>query len=458
VIRPGTLVRFAKSHRLAALRAHPTRWVALDGALYAAAALFAGYTFASASFVDVHTWAACAWPAYALAATIAVGVCATGARLGARRLTQLRMLLAALVLAGALALPLGLEVGWRLTRGSEYAASEVLVTEEAAAAFLHRRNPYAVHFGSRDLAWRTPSIAEHFPYLPGMALAGVPHALAPHRPWTDARLSFAVITAIAAAFALACWRAPPDPRLTALQVLVLLPTGAALLATGGDDVPVLALSLLALVLLEERRPRAAVGAAAAAAALKLTAWPLLFAVLVVSWQRGRVEGGRLRTALPVAGVVLLTLGAAALGPASFADDVVLFPLGLTPSPTPAASHTLGQLLLSPFGDLPAVSPARLGLIVSLLALAVCVGGLLLLRLARSANLARPGAAAAIAAAGASLAVILLAPTGRSGYLIYPLELAIWAALLRRPPRVKLGSEPHRLALVTDTGGELQPTG
>jgi hypothetical protein len=168
------------------LRRLPTRWAALDAVVYAGAAAFAAHS-EGARFVDYRTWAHYARPAYAFGALCAAVIAVAGTALGPRRLTAMRLVLAIVVLAGAVALPLALEVKWRVERGSPYAASEVLVTEAAAGELLHGANPYAAHFASPDLAWRTRSIADHFPYLPGMAVAGVPHALLPGVPWCSSR-------------------------------------------------------------------------------------------------------------------------------------------------------------------------------------------------------------------------------------------------------------------------------
>src|SRR5439155_7877666 len=83
---------------------------------------------------------------------------------------------------------------------------------------------------------------------------------------------------------------PADGRLLAFQVLAVLPTGALAVATGGDDIPVLALLLLSLVLLRDRRPVAAGLAAGAAGALKQTAWVLL-PLLILAAPRGRARRG-----------------------------------------------------------------------------------------------------------------------------------------------------------------------
>src|SRR5262249_55522048 len=262
-------------------------------------------------------WAEVALPAYGAGAVAALALAAAAARLGSQRLVRARLLLALGVLAGALALPLTEQVRLRTTTTAAlhpYAASEVVVTEGAAGELLRGRAPYAARFASPELAGRSPSIPQHFPYLPGMAAFGLPGALAPGTPWADARIFFGLATAIAAGLAIALWGAPPGRRLRALQVLLVLPTGATALVAGSDGLPVLALSLLALVLFERGRHAASASAIAAASLLKLTAWPLLVALAL----SGRASG-RKRPAPPLVlavGVVGLgVLGAVAAGPA-----------------------------------------------------------------------------------------------------------------------------------------------
>ena len=369
------------------------------------------------------TWAAFAWPTYAAGAAAALALMAVVSRLDTRRLAQARLLLALAVVAGAVVAPLAVEVQWRTEPGRAppgslhpYGASEVVVTEGAAEALVHGRDPYSTHFASRELEGRSPSTAEHFPYLPAMTVFGLPRALIGSRPWTDGRIFFALGAALVAAFALARWRAPPQQRLRALQLLVVLPTGAHALVTGGDDVPVLALLLLSLVLLEQGRHEASAGALAVAALLKLTAWPLLLAFAATSRR-----GVRLAVGLVTLGVV----PAAAAGPGDFADDVLLFPTGLTALPSPAASATLGSTLV---GGAP-LNATRVALTLALFGLAGLVSAAVLRALAAR----EAGPAGAAAAAGVILlGLIMLSPVARAGYLVYPIDLLAWAFLLRTP--------------------------
>jgi hypothetical protein len=366
-----------------------------------------------------RTWADLAWPAYTAGAAAALALAA----MGHRHLLRARVLLAVAVFVGAVIVPLAVEVQWRTDPARApagalhpYGASEIVVTEGAARALLRGRDPYATQFTSAELVGRSPSTGEHFPYLPGMIAFGVPRAIFGDSPWNDARLFF-LAAAIAAGFvALRRWRAPPERRLRALQVLIVLPTGAAALATGGDDVPVLALCLVSLVLLDSGREAGAAWAAAGAALLKLTAWPLPLALAVAAPKRTRV---------PLGAVGLVVLAAAVAGPADFVDDVLLFPTGLANLPSPAATTTLGSMMIAPVDE----SSYRAGVTVALLAAAALVAVYIARVLARRVQ---AGAAdVAVAAALVLLAVIVLSPVARAGYLVYPLDLFAWAVLLRR---------------------------
>jgi hypothetical protein len=403
------------------------RSLGLDALLYGASAVFALHLLGSSTLLRNTTWAGLAWPAYAAGALAALGLASLAARLGRSGVVRARLLLALGVLAGAVIVPLAVEVRWRAEPGHAppgslhpYAASEVVVTEGAAEALVRGRDPYSVHFASDELAGRSPSTAEHFPYLPGMAVFGLPRALLANTPWTDARIFFALATALAGAAALSRWRAPPEHRLRALQVLVVLPTGAQALVGGGHDMPVLALLLLALVLLERRRHTASAGAIAAAGLLKLTAWPLLLAFAVIAHRRLRSP---IWLALGVVG--LGVLGAAAAGPTDFADDVLLFPTGLTALPSPATSTTLGSALV---GASP-LNTTRVVLTLALFAVALVGSTAVLAALAaREAGPAHTATAAGIILLG----LIMLSPVARAGYLVYPLDLLAWALLLRPP--------------------------
>jgi hypothetical protein len=381
---------------------------ALDAALYAGSAAFAGGAALLAGIPQFREWGRIAFAPYLIGAAVAVVLARRG--LG----TRARWWLAGAVLLGAGLIPLVLEVTWRArTDPGLHAQSEVIVTEEAARALLDGRNPYAAVYADGPLRARPLATQTHFPYLPGMLAFGVPRALDGRAPLSDARVWFTVAAAATLALALARSRAGSDGRLLVAQVTLILPTGALLMATGGDDLPVVALMGLSLVLLHTGRPAASGMAIGAAAVLKQTAWPLLLFTVAASGKRGAT--------LVTSGVIVVAVVMPFLvwdGPA-FVEDVVRFPLGMGQGQSAAGLPTLGSLAVRAFPE------ARGTVTVVLVAIVAAAAAWFVLRPPR------PGAeGAAWGAAAIMLLAFALAPSGRLGYLVYPANLAAWALMLR----------------------------
>ena len=82
-------------------------------------------------------------------------------------------------------------------------------------------------------------------------------------------------------------------------------------------------------------------------------------------------------------------------------------------------------MIAPVGD---TSAYRVVLTLALLAVAAAVTAVVFAALARRRQVGASEAAGA--AALVLLALIVLAPVARAGYLVYPLDLIAWAALLR----------------------------
>ena len=394
---------------------HELRW---DAALYATGAAVAAAVALSDRIPLQRDWGRMAIVPYVVGgiAALALARASTGAA------TRARVGLAAAVFVGAAFLPMALEVWWRARDGfADHVQSETLVTEESAVALLGGHDPYAASFASGPLGSWPPGTAEHVPYLPGMFAFGLPRVVAGDIWLADARLWFAVVSVTALAVALWLARPPPARGLTALLVVLALPTGARYMAGGGDDVTVLSMMLLSLVLLHRKEPAAAGLAAGPAAAIKQTAWPLLPFLILAARDR---EGGRAsgRT-LAAASAVMLPLIAPFVvwNPATFVRDVVLFPLGLARQPTLAASPTLGSLLAEAVALPKGVVAGALLLIVLLVA-----GYLAFLRPPTDAR------GAAERTALVMLLAILLATAGRFGYLLYPIGLFAWARLVLVP--------------------------
>lgn len=419
-------------------------------ALYGLAALVAVAVAATAAIPQYREWGRLAIAPYAAAAGLALGLglAARRPRLGAGMgRAGVALAAAAFVLAGAL--PLALEVRWRFGGDlGRHAQSEAIVTEEAARALVAGRDPYAATFVHGPLAARPLGTTTHFPYLPGMLAFGLPRAALPDRsPLRDARIWFAA-AALAAAWA-ALRRPPPawERRLRIAQVLLVLPTGALLLATGGDDLPVLALMLLGTVLLDRDRPVAAGLALGLAAATKQTAWMLAPFALVAA---GRGRRGRMAVA---AGAVVLAVVTpfVAWNPAAFVQDVIRFPLGLGRRPSAAGTATLGSLLLR-------AAPGHRAALTVVLVLAVAAAGVALLVI-------RPPRTAGAAAWRAGLLFVVavaLAPAARLGYAVYPIDLLVWGAMLtraeRRPARAGTVETPTTPTTTMTTAAAAAPEG
>jgi hypothetical protein len=292
----------------------------------------------------------------------------------------------------------------------------VVVVERMGERLLHTGTPYlgpdaigALPVGDRLLGYS--------PYQPGMAVFGLPRALAGDAWWTDARVWFAVVTAGALLTALLSVRAQQPSVVRGLQAATVLPISALTLATGGDDLPVLALCLLALAWCAADRFGAAGLAVGAAAAAKLFAFPVVAVLAVLA-----IATGRGRRFLPGAlGLPILVLIPPFLADANaFVENVIRFPLGHGIVTSPAQSPFPGYLIST---GLPGGRYIAAALLVAAVA-AIAV------RLVRRPP--RTAASAALVSGWGLLTAILLMPTTRFGYLLYPVALLVWAPALRKP--------------------------
>jgi len=432
-----------------------------DVLVYGASALFAILTVVIAGIPLYRQWGEMAVGPY-LTAAVGMGVVAflaarhrrstpgpetgqgaTGAGQsplagGSPRWTKVARVVAfVVVLAGATVVPLTMEVIWRSEGNpSAHVQPEVVVVERAGARAATGKDPYQVIDRNGHVLVHVngqPTYELYYPYLPGMVLFGLSSSLDKHPSrLTDARIQFLAFTAIVAVLALAFVRGADEPRRRVLQLLTVLPAAALPLATGGDDMPVVALMLLALVALQRRRPLLAGLAMGAASSLKFTAWPLaVFAAWVVFDRRPSKA-----TLWYVAGVVAVTgvivLPVALANPAAFIDNVVRFPLGLSGIASPAASPLPGHLLVSAF-------PRWHRVYVYVLVLGG--GALLALRLFKAPP--RDAASVAIFTGWVMLIAIVLAPATRVGYLLYPVDLFAWGWMLRRADEPAVATPPDR---------------
>ena len=337
-------------------------------------------------------------------------------------------------LAGALAAP----VTWLATRVAP--TPEVQVISRSATLLLQHGTPY---LPQGELAtWLS-----YNPYLPLMALFGMPKALGATGLFGDPRLWLTAtsIALIGAAFMVAA----PHRHCDSCRRNVLLstvffaasPVIAFPLAVGITDPPVIALMFLTLALIA--RPSGLLRAAVAlgvACAMKATAWPAVpvFTAMLAARDGARSAWRFIGVTILVAGVLAVALAPTALvDPYAFLQNTVLFPLGLSAHKTPAASPLPGHLLAMTGM---AGHWAAVGLLV-----AAGIG------FAVSLIIRPPTDARAVAwRLALGLAVMFtLAPATRWGYFVYPIGLAGWMVLTRQAPGTP--GEPRSIAVPAQAG-------
>ena len=303
------------------------------------------------------------------------------------------------------------------------ATADVIVVSRSASLLLHHGSPYLPV--SQLATWTS-----YNPYLPAMALFGLPSASGLQGAPGDPRVWLVLVTVAALAAGLRVLlphsvRRCADCRrdlLRATAFAVACPVLALNLAVTTTDPPVLALMLLALSLISY--PERVVPAAAAlglACAMKPTAWLAIPVLAAMVRSRDGTRQAVVFTGTTLAFVTAATLPAAVASPAAMVQNTVLFPLGLTRHLTPAASLTPGDLLarLGPAGHTIAVA------LLLIAGLAVAVS--LIVRPPRNLR-----AATWRLAIGLAL-MFALGPAERFGYFIYPLGLAGWLLLTHRQP-------------------------
>jgi hypothetical protein len=366
----------------------------LDPSLYALFAAFAAFTAFASTLTPHRVWGQIALVGYVLATLLALFVPRWWLLLG----TWVAVALVPLVVEAVQ------RVGGRTDRAQE----EVLVVEQAGERLLHTGSPYLTR---DEIAALPEPLLGYNPYQPGMAVFGLPRALAGVHWWTDARVWFALVTIGALAWAYVVLRADFEV-LRAAQAATVFPVCALTLATGGDDIPVLALSLLAFAFAARSRFLAAGIAIGAAAALKLFAWPVALVLLLLALRRGRWI--YLAPALGIPLVVLLPPMLVDAG--AVIENVVRFPGGKGLVVSPAQSPLPGRLIATGVPGGPTIA-------VALLLLAGLTIAVWLVR-----RPLRDAADAALVSAVGLTAAIMLTPTTRFGYLLYPVAYAaLWLA-------------------------------
>jgi hypothetical protein len=435
-----------------------------DAVLYAASALFAIVTAQGSSIALYQQWGRLAVGPYAVGAVASavaarrarhralVGaaspglVAPTGSHSPTWHWTTSRTIIFLVVFVGATLGPLALEVLWQTdSGGTSHVQPEALVVEGAGRRLADHKPLYTNIDGHHERISAPagqPAYDVYNPYLPLMSLFGLPSSTKAPRRLTDARVAFSLITILVVVAALTMCRGPTGPRVLSLQAMTVFPTAALPLATGGDDLPIAALLLLGLVLMQRRRPLAAGITLGIAASMKITAWPLAFLALLVATDSNGHRGRRptLWMAAGLFGVMLPSILPTFVGnPAAFIDNVVRFPLGLAGITSPASSPLLGHAIVSWF-------PGIHRLFTAMVAIA---GGLALLYVLVR-HTPRSAADLSRLLGWVMLIAIVVAPATRIGYLLYPVDFFIWAWLLRSE---ETGSAPP---LPTEASGVTEP--
>ena len=318
-------------------------------------------------------------------------------------------------LAGALAAP----VTWLATRVAPTA--EVQVISQSATLLLHHGTPYLAP-GQLD-SWLS-----YNPYLPLMAVFGMPKALGVNGLLADPRIWLAAVSIalIWAAFTIAApHRHCEDCRANVMLSTVFIaasPVIAFPLAVGITDPPVIALMFLTLALIA--RPSGlirAAGALGVACAMKATAWPAVpvFTAMLAARDGARSAWRFLGATILTAGLLAVLMAPAALAdPYAFLQNTVLFPLGLTQHKTPAASPLPGHLLAD------TGMPGHWAAVGLLVAAGVVFAVWLIVRPPADARDAAWRLALGLAV------MFTLAPATRWGYFVYPIGLVGWLLLTR----------------------------
>jgi hypothetical protein len=321
------------------------------------------------------------------------------------------------LICGAILVPLL----WMVLNG--HGEPEVGVVANSAKTLIRHGTPYK---SSKVLATTTDP-NQYNPYLPLMAVFGVPQAVLGHSVLTDPRVWFGLVFLVVFAFALKIAGARDSTRWALL--VTASPIIAFELVVGGTDVPMVAFLCLGFALLWRPNPVAAGLALGIASSMKATAWPALIVAFTLLYVR---DGKRVawRFTLVALVVVALIVGPfAILRPDALVRNTILFPLGLAKVKSQAASPLLGHVL------------AQTGVLGHTIAVVLLIGSGLAIAVSLVIRPPRDVPSATIRLVIGLSAMFILAPSTRFGYFIYPAAMVVWLLVSKAGRKPAVLAEP-----------------
>jgi hypothetical protein len=389
-------------------------WAWLAGGL-AVSALFAGGVSLFSHDPLHRLWGLSAACAYAVAALAVVA--------GRSRGTRGVDIALGVILCGAILFPLL----WMVVHG--HGEPEVGVVATAAQTLIKDGTPYR----SSQVLANTTNPNQYNPYLPLMAVFGVPQALFGHSLITDPRVWFGTVFLVVFAAALRIAGAKDCVRWALL--LTASPIIAFELCVGGTDVPMVAFLCLGFALLwrpQGANPVTAGLALGIASAMKATAWPALVVAFALLYVRDGQRAAWRFTAVALSVVVVIVGPFAVLKPGSLVKNTILFPLGLASVKSQAASPLIGHVL------------AQTGVVGHTIVVILLIASGLAIAVSLVVRPPRDVPAATIRLVLGLSAMFILAPSTRFGYFIYPAAMVLWLLVAQAGRKAAGQPEPDVL--------------
>jgi len=389
---------------------------------YVASALSAGGNYLFSSEADYRDWGSVAFFAYIFGAVLLILFLKFKSRTIGRTY-KAHFTVAVLVAIGALLIPLSSQVFLETTAGGDHIQPEASIIERSGSDLLHGKPIYITPQKEKGNSLLSPPkplpVNDYFPYLPGLVPFGIPYSAHVAKQLTDARVYFLIFLIVVSAVSLYFLKLEPSLLLWVFIFFYNAPFLTLALSTGGDDIPVVVMVFASAVALFKRRLTVATILIGLTATLKFTAWPALF-FLIIAAKDKNLRPARFKVALGAFIVTLPVLLPVVISePYGFITNVIRFPLGLAGTPSPASSPLIGKLLTEWFPSIHTEISVMMVLITVIFAIGLCF-------LIPPRNVAN----ALATTAGTLLVYIILAPTTRYGYFLYPFEFALWSYVFK----------------------------